>query len=119
MSPSVPLAECFNASRQCNWCAVAGAELKYAVIHRNSQVWPVSVQCRILRASVAGYHGHVVRRVTDAHRRHLSDDALLVHIKSHVRRKALRLRLAAHVKGTAGQGHPGDRQVLRDLVGAK
>jgi transposase InsO family protein len=40
------------------------------------------VQCRVLQVSVAGYHEHFVRRASDAQRRHLSDDALLVHIKA-------------------------------------
>ena len=56
--------------------------MKYAFIHSHRQVWPVSVQCRVLRASIAGYHAHFVRRASDAQRRHLSDDALLVHIKA-------------------------------------
>ena len=60
--------------------------MKYAFIHRNRQVWPVSVQCRVLQASIAGYHEHFVRRASlaldDHQRRHLSDDALLVHIKA-------------------------------------
>ena len=43
---------------------------------------PVSVQCRVLRVSVAGYHAHLVRRASSAQRRHLSDEALLVHIKA-------------------------------------
>jgi transposase InsO family protein len=45
-------------------------------------VWPISVQCRVLEVSVAGYHEHFVRRASAAQRRHLSDDALLVHIKA-------------------------------------
>jgi transposase InsO family protein len=45
-------------------------------------VWPISVQCRVLQVSVAGYHEHFVRRASAAQRRHLSDDALLVHIKA-------------------------------------
>jgi putative transposase len=45
-------------------------------------VWPISVQCRVLGVSVAGYHEHFVRRASGAQRRHLSDDALLVHIKA-------------------------------------
>jgi transposase InsO family protein len=36
----------------------------------------------VLQVSVAGYHEHFVRRASDAQRRHLSDDALLVHIKA-------------------------------------
>ncbi|WP_265297905.1 IS3 family transposase [Verminephrobacter eiseniae] len=58
-----------------------GAELKYAFIHRNRQAWPISVQCRVLQASITGYHEHFVRRASAAQRRHLSDDALLVHIE--------------------------------------
>jgi putative transposase len=55
--------------------------LKYAFIQRHRRVWPISVQCRVLQVSVAGYHEHFVRRASTAQRRHLSDDALLVHIK--------------------------------------
>jgi putative transposase len=36
----------------------------------------------VLEASVAGYHEHLVRRASDAPRRHLSDAALLVHIRA-------------------------------------
>jgi putative transposase len=56
--------------------------LKYAFIQRHRRVWPISVQCRVLGVSVAGYHEHFVRRANGAQRRHLSDDALLVHIKA-------------------------------------
>ena len=55
--------------------------MKYAFIHDHRTVWPISVQCRVLQASMAGYHEHFVRRATAVQRRHLSDDALLVHIK--------------------------------------
>lgn len=56
--------------------------MKYAFIHRHRHVWPVSVQCRVLRVSAAGYHEHLVCRASGAQRRHLSDEALLVHIKA-------------------------------------
>jgi transposase InsO family protein len=56
--------------------------VKYAFIQRHRRVWPISVQCRVLGVSVAGYHEHFVRRASAAQRRHLSDDALLVHIKA-------------------------------------
>ncbi|QNP49232.1 IS3 family transposase [Diaphorobacter aerolatus] len=59
-----------------------GAELKYAFIHRNRRMWPISVQCRVLQASIAGYHEHFARCVHGAQRLHLSDDAVLVHIKA-------------------------------------
>jgi transposase InsO family protein len=54
--------------------------LKYAFINRHRCVWPISVQCRVLEASVAECHEHFVRRASAAQRRHLSDDALLGHI---------------------------------------
>jgi hypothetical protein len=68
--------------------------VKYAFIQRHRQVWPISVQCRVLQVSVAGYHEHFVRRASDAQRRHLSDDALLVHIK------------AIHAQTRGGYGWP-------------
>jgi transposase InsO family protein len=57
-------------------------------------VWPISVQCRVLRISMAGYHEHLVRKASGAQRRHLSDDALLVHIK------------AIHAETRGGYGWP-------------
>jgi transposase InsO family protein len=56
--------------------------MKYAFIERHKLVWPIRVQCRVLLVSVSGYHQHVVRRVDIAQRRHLSDEALLVHISA-------------------------------------
>ena len=56
--------------------------MRYAFIQRHRRVWPISVQCRVLGVSVSGYHEHFVRRASVAQRRHLSDDALLVHIKA-------------------------------------
>ena len=56
--------------------------MKYAFIQRNKLVWPISVQCRVLLVSVSGYHGHLGRRVDIAQRRHLSEEALLVHISA-------------------------------------
>lgn len=40
------------------------------------------MQCLVLQAGMAGYHEHIVQRASAAQRRHLSDDALLVHIKA-------------------------------------
>ena len=37
--------------------------MKYAFIQRHKRVWPISVQCRVLRVSVSGYHEHLARRV--------------------------------------------------------
>ena len=56
--------------------------MKYAFIYRNRRVWPISVQCRVLRVSAAGYHEHLVRRRDILQRRYLSDEALLVHIRA-------------------------------------
>ena len=68
--------------------------MKYAFIQRHRRVWPISVQCRVLEVSVAGYHEHFVRRASAVQRRHLSDDALLVHIK------------AIHAETRGGYGWP-------------
>ncbi len=56
--------------------------MKYAFIQLNRRVWPISVQCRVLRVSVSGYHEHLVRRRDVLRRRHLSNEALLVHISA-------------------------------------
>ena len=76
--------------------------MKYAFIERHRRVWPISVQCRVLRVSVAGYHEHFVRRASAAQRRHLSDDALLVHIK------------AIHAQTRGAYGWP---RIWRELLG--
>ncbi|MDE3201406.1 MAG: IS3 family transposase [Acidobacteriota bacterium] len=59
-----------------------GPEMKYAFIQRHKRVWPIRVQCRVLRVSVSGYHQHLVRLREIAQRRHLSNEALLVHISA-------------------------------------
>lgn len=56
--------------------------MRYAFIYRHRLVWPIRVQCRVLRVSVAGYHEHFARRRTLARRRHLTDEALLTHIRA-------------------------------------
>ena len=68
--------------------------MKYAFIQRHRREWPISVQCRVLEVSVAGFHEHFVRRASASHRRHLSNDALLVHIK------------AIHAETRGGYGWP-------------
>ena len=56
--------------------------MKYAFIERHRRLWPICVQCRVLLVSVSGFHQHLARRVDIAKRRHLSDEALLVHISA-------------------------------------
>jgi hypothetical protein len=56
--------------------------MKYAFIERHKLVWPIRVQSRVLRVSVSGFHQHRARRKLIAQRRHLSDEALLVHIRA-------------------------------------
>jgi putative transposase len=56
--------------------------VKYAFIQRHKRIWPIRVQCRVLCVSVSGYHQHLARRREIARRRHLSDEALLVHIRA-------------------------------------
>lgn len=55
----------------------------------------------MLRVSVAGYREHLVRRASSAPRRHLSDEALLVHIK------------AIHAQTRGAYGWP---RIWRELV---
>ena len=59
-----------------------GPAMRYAFILRHKRGWPLSVQCRVLEVSVSGYHQHQARRRKIATRRHLSDEALLVHIRA-------------------------------------
>lgn len=56
--------------------------MKYAFVQRHRRVWPIRVQCRVLRVSVAGYHEHLARRREILVRRHLSDEVLLVRIRA-------------------------------------
>ena len=56
--------------------------MKYAFIERHRHIWPICVQCRVLRVSVSGFHQHRARRREIASRRHLSDAALLAHISA-------------------------------------
>lgn len=56
--------------------------MKYAFIYRTRRIWPILVQCRVLRVSVAGYQEHFVRRRQIVPCRHLSDEVRLVHIRA-------------------------------------
>ena len=56
--------------------------MKYAFIRRHRQMWPIRIQCRVLGVSVTGYHEHFGRRLQIAGRRHLSDEALIVHVRA-------------------------------------
>ena len=75
--------------------------MKYAFIEQHRRLWPVSVQCRVLQVSTAGYHAHRVRRASDAQRQRLNDEALLVHIK------------ALHAQTRGAYGWP---RIWRELV---
>jgi transposase InsO family protein len=56
--------------------------VKYAFVRRHRRVWPIGVQCRVLRVSVAGYHEHCARKAGGAVRRSMSNDTLLAHIRA-------------------------------------
>jgi putative transposase len=56
--------------------------VKYAFIQQHQQQWPICGQCRVLGVSVTGDHEHRARRQNPKPRRHLSDQALLVHIRA-------------------------------------
>ena len=63
-------------------------------------MWPITVQCRVLEVSVSGYHGHVARQASQAPCRHLSDEAVLVHVKT------------IHAQTRCAYGRP---RILREL----
>ena len=84
--------------------------MKYAFIERQRRVWPISVQCRVQEVSVAGYHEHFLRRASrvwqGCQRRHLSDDALLVHIKAiHAQTHGIRAKGRRRFKLTTDSNH--------------
>lgn len=56
--------------------------MKYAHIYRSRHLWPVRLQCNVLGVSFTGYHQHQLRRSQIARRRHMTDEALLVHIRA-------------------------------------
>ena len=56
--------------------------MKYAFIDGHRSVWPVCVQCRVLGVSATGYHQHRLRRAKIAQRRHMTDEALVAHIRA-------------------------------------
>lgn len=56
--------------------------MKYAFIRRHRRVWPIGIQCGVLKVSVSGYHQHFVRGLRILERRHLSEEALTVHVRA-------------------------------------
>ena len=56
--------------------------MRYAFIRRHRGVWPIRIQCRVLKVSVAGYHEHFGRQARSVERRHLSEAALGVHVRA-------------------------------------
>jgi transposase InsO family protein len=56
--------------------------VKYAFIERHRHLWPICVQCRVLKVRASGFHQHRTRRRQLTHRRHLTDAALLAHISA-------------------------------------
>src|SRR5690606_25000458 len=69
-------------------------------IRRHRRCWPIAVQCRVLTVSVSGYHAYVARQRRTLAGRHLSDQALLVHVR------------AAHAQSRGSYGRP---RILRQL----
>ena len=56
--------------------------MKYAFIHGHREVWPIGIQCGVLKVSVSGYHEHFARQLRILERRHLSEEALAVHVRA-------------------------------------
>jgi len=59
--------------------------VKYAWITGHKRQWPVSLQCEVLGVSTSGYFEHIACKVSNGPSRpdkHLSDEAVLAHIKA-------------------------------------
>jgi putative transposase len=56
--------------------------MRYAFIRSHRKVWPIGIQCGVLQVSVSGYHEHFARRLQIIGRRHLSEEALTVHVRA-------------------------------------
>ena len=56
--------------------------MRYAFIERHEQVWPITVQCRVLAVSASGYHQHRARSEAPDQPGRIRDMALLVHIRA-------------------------------------
>lgn len=56
--------------------------MRYAFIRRHRGVWPIGIQCAVLQVSVSGYHEHFARQLRIMERRHLSKEALGVHVRA-------------------------------------
>jgi transposase InsO family protein len=56
--------------------------MRYAFIRRHRRVWPIGIQCAVLQVSVSGYHEHFARQLRTIERRHLSEEALGVHVRA-------------------------------------
>ena len=56
--------------------------MRYAFIRRHRGVWPIGIQCGVLKVSVSGYHEYFARQPRVSERRHLSEEALTVHVRA-------------------------------------
>ena len=56
--------------------------MKFAYIDKHQHIWPVRALCRVLKVSFTGYHQHQQSYRKIASRRHMSEAALLVHIRA-------------------------------------
>jgi putative transposase len=56
--------------------------MKYAFVRRHRYVWPIGIQCGVLKVSVSGYHEHFGRQLRITERRHVSEEALTVHVRA-------------------------------------
>lgn len=56
--------------------------MKYAFIQNHRKVWPIGIQCWVLKVSVSGYHQYFERQQRIGTRRHLSPEALAVYVRA-------------------------------------
>jgi transposase InsO family protein len=90
--------------------------VKYAFIERHRRVWPITVQCRVLKVSVSGYHAHLKRQAGTVVRRTLSDTALLTHLRAVQTRTRGRYGRPRLLRTLHDQGVPVGKQRLQRLM---
>jgi transposase InsO family protein len=90
--------------------------VKYAFIHQHRRLWPVTVQCRVLKVSVSGYYAHMKREANPVRGRVLSDRALVTHIRAIHRQTRGSYGRPRLLRALRNQGIPVGKQRLHRLM---
>jgi transposase-like protein len=60
----------------------ANQVFQWRKLYQSGLLGPVCVQCRVLGVNATGYHQHRLRRSRISRRRHMTNEALLAHIRA-------------------------------------